>query len=375
MNVVILSGGIPTSQYPLNGIFAFDQAKALIKIGINVFFLSIDLRSIRRKRPLGVTYGIKDGVKWYNFSFPVGPIKWLLNLVSSYAIVFLYKKVLNESTHIDLIHAHFTNMGYLASILKRKYNIPYVITEHSSDVNKTKISDDLKRRAAIGYQNAERVIAVSSALSKNIKFHTGINSTIIPNIIDTSLFFKCISKKHYGFRLVTTSNLIPLKRTKLILEAICQLDEMKDDLHLDIIGEGPSRQDLDSFVNENKIQDIVTFHGLKKRENISEMYSLADCFVLVSSSETFGVSYVEAMAAGLPVIATRCGGPEDFVDKSNGILIDVDNVNQLKEAILYMYYHHHEYEKQKIKDVVSQKFSPEVVAQQLLSVYEKISNK
>ena len=70
---------------------------------------------------------------------------------------------------------------------------------------------------------------------------------------------------------------------------------------------------------------------------VSSILAHADIFVLASRKETFGIVYVEAMAKGLPVIATKCGGPEEFVNKENGILVPVDNVEELSKAMLLMY--------------------------------------
>lgn len=371
MKVAILSAGMPSPKYPLIGIFEFDQAKALVKAGLEVYFLSVDVRSARNKRKWGYSQGLKEGVKWYNFSLPIGPIPSIQRLFNAWVISFLYKKAFGNNKP-DIIHAHFTGMGVLANIIKQKYGIPYVVTEHSSAINQKVIPYSLKQTALTSYKNAERVIAVSSALSSKMKAHTGVDNVVIPNIIDLSIFGKCIPVQHSGFRLVSTSNLIPLKRTKLILEAINQCKDRIQDIHLDVFGDGELKEELIDYTKANSIDHLVTFHGLKNREEIALAYQTADCFVLPSSTETFGVAYVEAMAAGMPVIATRCGGPEDFVDESNGVLVDVDNVEQLNNAIIFMYYHHNEYNKKSIKENVVNKYSAPVIAQQIISVYKEI---
>jgi L-malate glycosyltransferase len=98
----------------------------------------------------------------------------------------------------------------------------------------------------------------------------------------------------------------------------------------------------------------------------------SDCFVLPSKSETFGVAYMEALACGVPVIATKCGGPEVFVNKSNGLLIPVNDVDTLAVAMKYMYKNITLFDKKKIAKDIKSKFSPEVVANQLLRIYKKI---
>lgn len=372
MKVAILSSGIPTAQYPLNGIFAFDQAKALSNKGIDVTMLSLDLRSIRKIRPWGYTHGIKEGVIWHNISIPIGPLYFIHRLIRKPLLRYLFSKAFKDKPKPDILHSHFA--GEYAYMLNQLYNIPYVVTEHSSSINVDTLPEKVKKRYREIYINARTVIAVSSALSTKIRQHTGVNSIVIPNIIDTRLFNDVVKKEHEGFRLVTTSNLIPLKRTLNILKVLPTILEEKGyGVHLDIIGDGPSKQDLLSFVINNGIEKYVTFHGLQKRECISKIYESADCFVLPSSSETFGVAYVEAMAAGLPVIATRCGGPEDFVTINNGLLIEVDDLQQLKESIIYMYEHITEFNTKTIKNNVCAKFSPDVVAKRIISIYEKIN--
>lgn len=370
MRIAILSSGIPTIQYPLNGVFAFDQAKALAAAGVDVSFLSVDLRSIRKRRKWGFSSGVKDGIKWYNVSIPVGPIRFILKLVAKPVVVSLFKKAFSNGEKPDIIHGHFA--GKSAYILSKKYGIPYVITEHNSEVNKDFLPQNKVDAIKLQYQHAAKVVAVSNALSTRIYKHTGVECIVIPNVIDTDLFKKANRKSHEGFRMVTTSYLIPLKRTKNILQVLPDIIDKYNDIKLDIIGEGVLKGVLMEYVKSHGLENNVVFHGLLTRDKISKIYEISDCFILPSSTETFGVVYVEAMAAGLPVIATKCGGPEDFVDESNGILVDVDDLEQLKNAIVYMYNHYKDYDIQAIKASVDAKYSPEVVASRIISVYKEI---
>lgn len=99
----------------------------------------------------------------------------------------------------------------------------------------------------------------------------------------------------------------------------------------------------------------------------TEKYPLQGIFEWV-----FGVAYVEALAAGLPIIATKCGGPEDFVDDSNGILVEVDNIKQNTDAIVKIYSNISNYKEEDLKDFVKSRFSPNVVANKLQNIYKGI---
>lgn len=375
MKVLIVSGGMPTEDTPLNGNFEFDQAEALSNEGVDVTFFSVDLRSILRRRHWGISHGVKGKVKWYEISLPIGnipakPFCW----VGAKALLYLYNRVYKNTEVPNIIHAHFVRTGFMASVLSVKTGLPLIITEHSSDMNKAVVNPDLLKYAIKGYSQAKQVISVGGCLSRNIKRNTGIESVVIPNMIHMSVFSKVKRIPHNGFRIVTTAGLIPLKRIDEIIEAVNIIRKKGENVYLDIIGDGPLKETLQSKVKLYDLEQAITLHGFKRDFEIAAIYEKSDCFVLASSTETFGVVYIEAMAAGLPVIATRCGGPEDFVNKQNGILIDVDNTDQLVSAIITMKNNIDTYDSCAIKTFVDNTYSPHAIAVKIMNQYNLISS-
>lgn len=112
--------------------------------------------------------------------------------------------------------------------------------------------------------------------------------------------------------------------------------------------------------------------GMCSREVIKEKLKSSDCFVLASRSETFGVAYIEALASGVPVIATKCGGPEVFINEENGCMIPVDDFDALVSAMKYMYKNNIRFDREKISAEIKLKFSPECVSKKLLEVYKEV---
>ena len=95
-----------------------------------------------------------------------------------------------------------------------------------------------------------------------------------------------------------------------------------------------------------------------------------------SESETFGVVYAEAMVFGIPVIGTRCGGPEDFIDSESGILVDVNDESELKEALLFMKANSNKlYNKEIIKNRIKNICSEEIIGAQLENLYKELLEK
>ena len=93
---------------------------------------------------------------------------------------------------------------------------------------------------------------------------------------------------------------------------------------------------------------------------------------MASQLETFGVVYIEAMSMGLPVIATICGGPEDFVNQSNGLLVPIDDVKALTNAIKFLYENYSNYDGIRISTECRHKFSSTTIVRQLTEVFEGV---
>ena len=189
MLTFILSRGVPTPKYSTNGIFEFDQARALKQAGCNVVFLALDLRSVRRTRPWGFQSFEKDGVPVRVLSVPLGNIpKQIFYPLGQWAFGLLYRRAVREFGRPDVLHAHFTDYGYLACPLARREQLPLVLTEHSSLVNQETLPKDIEQAAKTAFTQADTLIAVSPALAHHMEQHSGRHVEWIPDMVDTELF-------------------------------------------------------------------------------------------------------------------------------------------------------------------------------------------
>lgn len=368
MKIAIISRGKPTSEYPLNGIFEFDQAKALARQGIEVAFVAIDFRAISFRRKYGLFQYDEEGVHVFELSLPIGVYRRFLPVLQQLLLI-PFRAMLKSFGKPDIVHAHFYSIAAIATILKRKYSIPLVVTEHSSKLNKTseQISDLDKRLAKKAYQNCDRLICVSPALQEHVKVNFGVDSICIRNMVDNS-FFPCQPKKNNTtpFVYVSVGNLIPLKRFDNLIEAFASVSDHSE---LAIIGDGPEREHLQSLVEKKGLTGKVILKGQLERERIGEFYQGCHVFVLASSSETFGVACIEALYSGLPVVVTKCGGPESFMNERLGMLVPVDDTKALAEALKSIRNRYSEYEPSRISKECIEIFSPEVVSNEIIEVY------
>ena len=123
MYILIIARGYPTEKYKTNGIFEFDQARALAEAGHKVVFAAVDVRSIRRWRKWGIERKKIEGIDVYAINIPGGRIpKAILQKISSFGLNILYRVIEKEQGKPEVMHAHFAGVGYTASKLHKNSN-------------------------------------------------------------------------------------------------------------------------------------------------------------------------------------------------------------------------------------------------------------
>lgn len=369
MVIVEVARGIPSNEYPLNGIFEWDQAKALKQFGHKVIYVAIDLRSIRRKRKFGLLKYELDGITVYNINIPLGRVpKFILDRIGWLTFKKVMKTIL-ASNHVDMVHYHFgRTMCYVGLKAKEKLGLNYIVTEHESSMNSDDFDSLKENRLRKFYEQSKNNISVSIPFAKRLNKMFGVQFTYIPNIVDLSAISDCYNNPHNGYAFVSVGNLIERKGFDVLVKAFASVKKEKDNVKLIIIGEGPEKRNLIKLVKEKEIEKFVEFTGRLTRQEIKKKFENSDCFILTSRGETFGVVYIEGMAAGLPVIATRCGGPECFINDNNGILVDVDNVAKTAEAMINIM--EKKFDRERLRQYCLDNFSPDVVAAKITELME-----
>lgn len=372
MTIFIISRGLPTPRYPLNGIFEFDQAKALAEKGHNVILISLDFLPVTVKRKWGKNYTKKDDVYIFHWSLPIGMYRRLPFITQS-ILLLVYRHAVKVHGIPNIVHAHFYFMGAISSILKKKYGIKLVLTEHSSKLNKdisqiSKIDQQLARKA---YRYADKIFTVSSSLAKRLSENFGITSQIVYNVVDTSTFSYSSHIQKKDFRFISVGNLLYQKGFDILIQAFAQA-KFSHNIYLDIIGGGIERTKLEEQICSLKLEHQVKLLGVLSRKEIQHKFTNSHVFVLCSRGETFGVVYIEAMTSGLPVIATNCGGPTDFINEANGLLIPPNDIQQTTLALIDIQKKYTFYNQQTISQECMARFSPDAIASILEQEYYKL---
>jgi glycosyltransferase involved in cell wall biosynthesis len=276
---------------------------------------------------------LSGGVQVYRTSL------FTLNNLSSSSIFytlhllpFIFFKSLSliKNEKIDILHCQ----GFLSSLigfcLFKTTGVPYIVT-----VQRLENSNPLKSKV---YGNAVLCIGASRAIGEYFKKIGVKNIEIIPNGIDVKKFEGGPRQPHKGFIVMTVARLEKVKGVEYLIRAFATIAKDNQQIYLTIIGDGPERSNLEDLAASLGVGGRVKFLGEILNDELPPHLGGADCFVLSSLREGFGIVLLEAQAAGVPVIGSRVGGILDIIeDGKTGILAEPGDYKSIAEAILKIY--------------------------------------
>lgn len=334
MKVLYLAGMYPRPDDPQFGIFCHEQVKELIKAKIDVDVVvpyQFYKRDIRIKE---WTYESVH-IKYVPYFKMPGTLDFHL---AGYALYQVLNRKINLDQY-DIFHADGAlPLGQALMIASQRYNIPFVVYGHGLDMYLDVSYEHKKNKNAIikaseeVYSNANAIVGVSQKVIDVVCMRQNVKHkcNVVYNGVDTSRFFP-IEKHNDPLVICSIGNLIPLKGHDYTIKALRKvLDRYPNSMKLNIIGRGPLDLQLRKLVHELHLDNDVCFKGYIPYEKVAEELRKSDIFILPSWYEALGCVYLEAMAAGLPVIGCRMNGIDEIIkDKYNGFLVDAKNEKQI----------------------------------------------
>lgn len=332
MHILLLPVTYPTSYSAGRGVFFREQAKALKDAGHQVGVLAVVhiFQDILRQFRFDFGFSSYDdeGITVFRYQFPSVPIfYWGYHVARTVIGKRMFRDYIRQHGRPDVIHVHGYLAGGLALWIKREYGIPYIVTEHWSVVKTNRLLPWQRRLAKKLFSQSGKNLAVSEDLRRRAEDNFKLPFDYLPNLVDTDFFSPAAEQKppETNKKFLHVGNLVPVKNQLTLIQAFADaFPDTTDAPRLTIVGGGgleqPLRREIISLSREKQIE----LTGRLSLEEVRNHMRTADVFVLSSRHETFGVVLIEAMACGVPVVATRCGGPESVVtDDKLGILCDI----------------------------------------------------
>jgi glycosyltransferase involved in cell wall biosynthesis len=400
MNVFIIPSWWPHRCFPWEGSFLIEQAEAIAasrpgwQVGLSLWgqgegfvstahllksprclFDALALRPGERERAAGVVEFLSPAL-WWPERLAGGNRQALLR-----ANRRNLERARQRFGSVDVIHAHVAYpAGWLAMRLSEETGIPYVVTEHMGPFPLPVYARRDGRLKPVLREPLERAaarIAVSPMLAEVIAGFGLPEPEFIPNLVDERLYRSGPPADPASFTFFTLGALDPVKGVGDLLKAAARFlgglpERARARVRFRIAGDGPLRAALQREARELRLEDNVAWLGALPRERAREEFAACDCFVLTSRHESFGIVFAEAGAAGKPVIATRCGGPEAIVTPETGVLVPVGDLEAIAAALGRMFEHARDYDGAAIRRLTLERFGREAVVSRLGTVYARV---
>lgn len=380
MHVLCLPSFYPTAHLPQNGTFFRTQFEVLARQGVTTGVAYLERLGLRRDlslsnlsgyrfQPVYSQEGLLHVVRrkgWYLFGGAQ-----LAGLMTSHFTALAVGDYIRRYGRPDLLHAHQAQWaGVAACLASRWFGIPYLVTEHSHYLLTGELPRSVLPMIITAYAHAARVIAVSHVLADVIASFGIIDTLqIIPNGVDENFFtLPTAPPRHDYFQFISIGRLVTEKRFDLLLRAFARLIRHVPYARLLIVGDGPEYANLLALRDELSLS--VTFTGSLHAQAVRDALQSSDALVSCSDVETFGIVLLEAMACGVPVIATRSGGPKDIVTEQSGLLVPPQDVTALADAMRQMCYTR--YTREAVRQYAVERFGYAQIAARILHLYEEV---
>ncbi len=369
MNILMISSWYGTKTAPLLGSFYKEQAEELAARGHRVAVLYAEVGGSFRPADNQKMHDVVNGVETYIWVKPNLTPRWEKGrcFQRTRMLERMYRQLEKTWGRPDVVNLRSSLQGYEAVTLCRRHQLPLFFMEHSSFVV-TEGENSAARKRLYAVMDAANVNACVGSTLLAVMQPYKADTRVIPDFVDERRFF--IREKedpHAPFTFAAMGQLRPIKGHDTLIRAFARLRQMTDrPVQLRIAGAGGLREYLQGIIREEGLEEVCHLVGNIPREQVVDFMNDCDCFVCSSRTEMLSCVLHECAACGRPAIGTMCGGPQDIITDETGLLVPVDDVEAMAEAMLTMLDKAPTYDRQAIRRHIIEKFGRDAVCNALV---------
>ena len=393
MRILVLSAQYPRNDNPTSGIYVQEQVAALRRAGADARALVGRETWLGPSRPLFSLNALRrfafsrPQLEWREqfgvlyAEFPTVAVGHLGEGIRSYCYAAGLRRVGGEIRRdfpFEVIHAHTALLdGAAASELKAEFDVPLVTTEHTGPLSVITRTRHMRRRVRRALLNSDRVVAVSNALARTIRQtfpELNLSIDIIPNGVDERLFAVAPQLPVSRLRktILWVGSFDPLKRPLLALAAFAAIAERRPEFNLRFIGRGSLEVVMRREVERLGLGGRVRIDDYYDRVKLAGVMSRASMLMVTSTVETFSLVTIEALSCGVPVVSTRCGGPEDILVEPWLGRLSEDSLEALTAALLEITSTLADFRAVRLRAYAVDRFGMNVVAERYIALYQEV---
>lgn len=283
--------------------------------------------------------------------------------------------------HPDIVHTHVaTEAGRYTALWCGTFGIPFVVTEHST-VEVSGVAKGVAHAYArfvygqskVNFCVSEDLQCKLSAIFPQYIFKVMYNGVHMPRVVGASCSYR--REGCCNIALVAALYDEKIKGLQFLLPAVQKVIENGHHVILHIVGSGEYEEYFHKMAESLNISEYVIFHGECKKQKVYEIVDQMDFLVSASLVESFGCSMAEALLLGKPVLATKCGGPEGFVNDQVGVLVEKGSIEALQNGILKLLCEKDKFDKERIRNYAKERFDNKYICQKYVSTYQRVLRK
>lgn len=321
-----------------SGVIATELGKILASLGHCIHFITYD-------RPVRLDF-FAQNIYYHEVVTPNYPLFQYLPYETA-----LISKIVDVALHynLDFIHVHYAIPHASAAVFAKQIlksfqtNLPVITTLHGTDITLVGKEETFKTVIQYAIEHSDLVTSVSEYLKNATYNYFQVQKPIevIPNFVSLERFrprpdlrnvYRKLIAPNNEKILVHVSNFRKVKRVQDVL-GIFLIVKKHLPVKLIMVGDGPERTNLEKIVREKQLTNDVIFMG--KQEKVEDILAISDVFLMPSESESFGLAALEAMACGIPVVASNAGGlPEIIHHDFNGFMANVGDIQNMANYVI-----------------------------------------
>lgn len=377
----------PNVSNPEEGIFIRRHARVLLDVGVDVRVVYVRLGTHRRR----VQAKNEDGLIVFRAEARLARLgsRALQQIVNGWRYMLAMAQAVRVATRDwtpDIIHAHVLHPGGLAALVAScVFRVPFLVTEHSAEYLPqvggfarlpwlVRTIDRLVARQAAVVTTVSRTLRDAMRdCGLDAEYHVIGNVVELCNEHQVRDSDSACNRRRKHLIAHVSSMTESSKNVSGLLRAVRLLAERRRDFVVVLAGEGPDTDALRKLSHELGLdRGIVRFVGRLSEQRVMDLLRRAAFVVMSSNYETFSVVLAESLACGTPVVATRCGGPEEYIDDEMGILVSPGDEAELADAMDRMLQTFPTYDSARMRAHIAKHYGAEAIASKFLEIYDTL---